>query len=183
MDESAAVKRAVGERLSEAIAAAADAILHSLQRGGTLFLCGNGGSAADSQHLAAELTGRFMIERPAYRAIALTTDTSALTAIGNDYGYERVFERQISGLGRAGDALVLITTSGNSQNLLLAADRARELGIITIGFLGKGGGALAGRVDIPLVVPSENGMHVQEAHIAIGHAVCLLVERGLTPQG
>ncbi|MFN8533268.1 MAG: SIS domain-containing protein [Dehalococcoidia bacterium] len=176
---SADVKRWAAENLADDIARAADASIRALREGRTLLFAGNGGSAADAQHLAAEFVGRFIDDRPALRAIALTVDTSALTAIGNDYGYDQVFRRQVEALGQDGDVLFLITTSGNSRNLLCAAEEARRRNITTVGLLGRDGGKLAPMVDIPIVVRSEQGRRVQECHIAIGHAVCLAVEAAL----
>jgi D-sedoheptulose 7-phosphate isomerase len=150
-----------------------------LQGAGKLMLCGNGGSAADSQHLAAELTGRLVNDRRPLAGLALSTDSSALTCIGNDYGFDAVFERQVRGLGRPGDALVLISTSGNSANLLRAADAAHELGIVRIGLLGRDGGALLARCDDALVIPSRTTARIQEAHIFVGHCWCALIEQAL----
>jgi D-sedoheptulose 7-phosphate isomerase len=158
------------ERIGARLAAA-------LQGGGKLMLCGNGGSAADSQHLAAELTGRLVDDRRPLAGLALSTDSSALTCIGNDYGFDAVFERQVRALGRAGDALILISTSGNSTNLLRAADAARELGVLTIGLLGRDGGKLLPKCDDALVIPSRTTARIQEAHIFIGHNWCAQIER------
>ena len=152
---------------------AADAV-RVLQGGGRLFFCGNGGSAADAQHLAAELDGRFVDDRRALRAIALTTDTSALTCIGNDFGFDHIFARQLEGMASAGDLVFLITTSGNSRNLMLAAEAARSLGVRSVGLLGKGGGQLGGLVDDAIVVPGNETARIQEAHIFLGHALCAL---------
>jgi D-sedoheptulose 7-phosphate isomerase len=151
----------------------------TLREGGKLMLCGNGGSASDSQHIAAELVGRFQGERRALAAIALSTDTSALTAIANDYGYADVFARQVEGLGRAGDCLIAISTSGGSPNVLRAVQRAHAIGIKTIGLAGKDGGALREACDIVIVVPSSVTARIQEAHILIGHTLCGLIEREL----
>ena len=140
------------------------------------MFCGNGGSAADAQHWAAEIVGRFQKERPGMAALALTTDTSILTAIGNDYGYERIFARQVEGLGREGDVLVGISTSGNSGNVLAAIEMARTKGIRVIGFTAKGGGKMAGLCDVLLDVPSENTARTQEIHEIMGHIICELVE-------
>ncbi|NQU12892.1 MAG: D-sedoheptulose 7-phosphate isomerase [Desulfobacteraceae bacterium] len=141
-----------------------------------LLLCGNGGSAADAQHLAAEFVNRFTLERPPLPAIALTTDTSVITSIGNDYSFEQIFSKQIKALGMEGDVLLTITTSGNSRNLLLAARDAKRQGIYTVGLLGKDGGELAGLVDMALVVKAENTARVQESHILAGHILCHLVD-------
>lgn len=158
---------------------AVDATSAALQRGGKILFCGNGGSAADAQHLAAELVGRFVKDRPALKALALTTDSSALTCIGNDFGYDYVFSRQIEGVSSAGDVLILISTSGNSQNLLLAAQTAKKAGVTTVGFLGRDGGKLAPLVDISIVVPDTETARIQEAHIFLGHTFCALLERAL----
>lgn len=150
-----------------------------LRAGGKVMLCGNGGSAADSQHIAAELTGRFVHERPPLAGLALSTDTSALTCIGNDYGFDAVFERQVLALGRAGDCLILISSSGNSANQLRAAETARRQGILTIGLLGRDGGKLLPLCDHAVVIPSQVTARIQEAHIFIGHCWCGLVEQAL----
>lgn len=144
-----------------------------------VMLCGNCGSAADSQHIAAEFVGRFVKDRPALPALALSTDTSALTCIGNDYGFEEVFRRQVEALGAAGDVLVAISTSRNSENVLRAVEAARDARIHTIGLLGRDGGRLAAMVDVALIVPSDTTARIQESHIFIGHALCSLVEANL----
>ena len=154
-------------------------ICRSLQAGGKLMVCGNGGSAADAQHIASELTGRFIHDRRPLAAIALTTDSSALTCIGNDYGFEQVFARQLRGLARSGDCLLAISTSGHSPNVLLAVQAARETGVAVIGLLGRDGGAIAPLCDVAIVVPSQVTARIQEAHILIGHTLCGLVEAGL----
>lgn len=154
-----------------------------LRAGGKLLFCGNGGSAADSQHLAAEFTGRFQADRRPLAALALTTDSSVLTCIGNDYDFGEVFARQVAGVGRAPDALVGISTSGMSANVVRAMETARELGIATVGLLGRGGGRLAPLCDVPIVVPSQATARIQEAHIFIGHALCALVEQRLRAAG
>jgi D-sedoheptulose 7-phosphate isomerase len=141
-----------------------------------VLLCGNGGSAADAQHLAAELVSRFRIERRALPAIALTTDTSILTAISNDYDYERVFSRQVEALGRPGDILIGISTSGNSRNVRAAMLAARSCEMACLGLLGSGGGAILSACDLAIVVPSSDTPRIQEVHIAIGHVLCDLVE-------
>jgi D-sedoheptulose 7-phosphate isomerase len=161
--------------------AAAARMADCLRAGGKLMFCGNGGSAADSQHLAAEFTGRFLNDRPPLAALALSTDSSALTCIANDYAFDQVFERQLRALGRRGDVLVAISTSGHSANVLRAVRAARELGIATIGLLGRDGGALAGLCDIAVVVPSQTTARIQEAHIFIGHVWCAMVEAAALP--
>jgi D-sedoheptulose 7-phosphate isomerase len=169
--ESAETLGDVADTLVGPIARLADLVVETLGSGGKLLLCGNGGSAADAQHLAAEYVVRFRRTRRSLPAIALTTDTSVLTAGGNDLGFEHVFARQVEALGAPGDLLILHSTSGNSPNLLAAADVARSLGIRTAALLGAGGGALRDRVDLAIVVPTEGTARAQEAHIAIGHAV------------
>ena len=162
--------------LDAAISQAIDACVQSLQKGGKLMLCGNGGSAADSQHLAAEFTGRFIKDRPPIAAVALSTDTSALTCIGNDYSFNDIFSRQVQALGKAGDCLIAISTSGNSGNVLAAVAAAQSLGISTIGLLGRDGGKLKAQCDVAIVVPSQVTARIQEAHILIGHSLCGAVE-------
>jgi len=157
----------------------AQAIEKSLRAGGKLMIAGNGGSAADAQHLAAEFLSRFLSERRPLPAIALTTDTSVLTAIGNDYGYEHVFERQIRGLGRAGDVFFAISTSGRSPNVLRALRAAREAGLITIGFSGTEGGEMRGLCQHFLAAPSHETAIIQQIHMVAGHAICALVERAM----
>lgn len=162
--------------LDDSISRAIDACVQSLQKGGKLMLCGNGGSAADSQHLAAEFTGRFIKDRPPIAAVALSTDTSALTCIGNDYSFNDIFSRQVQALGKAGDCLIAISTSGNSGNVLAAVAAAKSLGISTIGLLGRDGGKLKAQCDVSIVVPSQVTARIQEAHILIGHSLCGAVE-------
>ena len=161
------------------IEACAQKLVAVLTGGGRVFICGNGGSAADSQHFAAELSGRFEIERRGYPAIALTTDTSALTAIGNDYGFDSIFARQLEAHAQAGDLLIAISTSGNSANVLRAVESARKNGIFSIGLLGRDGGALADVVDKALIIDAEKTTRIQEAHIFILHVLCELFEARL----
>jgi D-sedoheptulose 7-phosphate isomerase len=167
------------EDLAPAVEAATTLIVAALMGGRKLMFCGNGGSAADSQHLASEFTGRFIKDRQPLAAVALTTDSSALTCIANDYSFEEVFSRQLLGLGREGDCLIAISTSGNSRNVIRAAEAARAGGIHTIGLLGRDGGALRACCDVPIVVPSTSTARIQEAHSFIGHTLCALVEQGL----
>ena len=162
--------------------AAAQACIGALATGGRVMFCGNGGSAADAQHLAAELVGRFQHDRPAIGAIALTTDSSILTAIGNDFGFERIFARQVQALGRAGDVLVAISSSGRSANLLAAMQCARASGITNIGLTGGDGGGMAALCDIELRIPAAATALVQQAHITLGHVLCGLIEDGLHPR-
>ena len=176
---SAEVKRQTADRCSEAAMEAAHMITASLQAGGKLMLCGNGGSAGDSQHLAAEFVATLDHRRPrgGLAALALTTDTSFLTAYANDFGYEGVFSRQVETLGKAGDVLIAISTGGNSANVVAACITARQAGINTIAMTGETGGKLADHADILLAVPSNVTMHIQESHIALGHVITLAVER------
>ncbi len=164
---------------AEPINSAGKIIAHSLRKGGALFWCGNGGSAADSQHLAAEFVGRFKKDRKALRSIALTTDTSVLTCVANDYSYDDVFSRQLEALARPGDVLVAISTSGNSENVLRALRAARDLEVKTIAFLGKDGGEAASLADLKITVPCASTARIQEAHILIGHVLCDLIEQEL----
>ncbi len=161
---------------SEIIENIAKLWIKTIEQGGKVIFCGNGGSAADSQHLAAELMGRYKFDRDPMPAISLTTDTSALTAIGNDYGYEKVFSRPLRGIGNKGDVLVGISTSGNSKNILDAFAIAKEKGISTVAFTGNGGGKMKELADITLNVPSNITNNIQEMHIACGHMICGLVE-------
>jgi len=174
--------RALFERLdalAPEVQRAAGCIADALRGGGKAMFCGNGGSAADSQHLASEFTGRFVEDRRPLAALALSTDSSALTCIANDYAFDQVFERQLRALGRRGDVLVAISTSGNSANVMRAARAARELGIPVVGLLGRDGGTLKALSDVAIVVPSRSTARIQEAHIFIGHTLCALVEASL----
>ncbi|MEW6729578.1 MAG: D-sedoheptulose 7-phosphate isomerase [Pseudomonadota bacterium] len=155
----------------------------ALRRGSRIFLCGNGGSAADAQHIAAELVGRFAHARRGLPAIALTTDTSALTSIGNDFGFDHVFARQVEALAREGDILIGISTSGNSRNVIEAVKVAREMGVTTIGLLGGSGGALKDLVDHVLIVPSHDTPRIQECHILIGHIWCAMIDEAFREDG
>lgn len=179
--ESAAVKSQLAAEQADALVEAARIMADAFTNEHKVLLCGNGGSAGDAQHLAAELIVRLRPEniRRALPAIALTTDTSALTACANDYDFERVFSRQVEALGQEGDVLVTISTSGNSANVIKAAEMARERGLKIIAFTGKTGGRLKGVVDLAIRVPSDDVMRVQEAHIAVGHVVCHLVDKML----
>jgi D-sedoheptulose 7-phosphate isomerase len=149
----------------------------AMQNGHKLLVCGNGGSAADTQHDVAELVVRLTVDRPALRAIALTTDSSIFTAVGNDYGFEHIFSRQVEALGQPGDVLLAISTSGNSPNCLRALERARSLGLTTIAFTGNGGGKAAPLADINVIVPATVTMNIQESQLALEHIFCMLVER------
>lgn len=165
--------------IAPSVEAAAGLWIDALRRGGKVMFCGNGGSAADAQHLAAELSGRYEMDRPGMAGLALTTDSSALTAIANDFGYETVFARQVEALGRRGDALYAISTSGGSPNVVRAAQKAKSMGISVIAVTGASGGALAELADVALRVPASKANHVQEMHIAVGHMLCGLAERAL----
>ncbi|MDZ7779301.1 MAG: SIS domain-containing protein [Gemmatimonadota bacterium] len=180
LDAHAELARLVAHELADEIERLAAWSEETLEQGGTLLFCGNGGSAADAQHLAAEYVVRFERERRALAALALTTDTSVLTAGGNDYGFDSVFERQVRGLAKAGDLLVLHSTSGGSENLIRAARAAREKDVRTVGLLAKGGGRLKDEVDLALVIPTDSTARAQEIHLTIGHIVCDLVESAFT---
>ena len=151
----------------------------ALERSNKILICGNGGSAADAQHMAAELVGRFVSDRAALPAIALTTDTSALTAIANDYGYNAVFSRQVSALAREGDVLLAISTSGHSASVLAACETARSMGSAVIGLTGRDRGALVELCDAVVIAPSDETAHIQESHIVVIHLLCALIEQGL----
>ncbi len=182
LDELGAVASRVASDLADDISALATAVLDTIDGGGKVMFCGNGGSAADAQHLATEYVIRFARERRALPALALTTDSSLLTAGANDYGYATVFARQVEALGREGDLLVLHSTSGESENLLAAAEQAGRSGIRTAALLAKGGGRLASRVDLALVVPTDSTARAQEMHLAIGHVVCEIVDRAVASE-
>ncbi|NLD69375.1 MAG: phosphoheptose isomerase [Limnobacter sp.] len=174
-EDSARLKREAADLLAEPIARAVELITTAFASDHKLLVCGNGGSAADAQHLAAELIGRFERERPELAAIALTTDTSILTAVGNDYAFDQVFARQVRGLGRDGDVLVAISTSGNSPNVVAAAQAARERGLSLVAMTGRGGGRLAemiGDGDVHLCVPHDRTARIQEVHLLILHCLC-----------
>ena len=159
------------QNLQEDILKASLAVTQAIRNQNTIFLCGNGGSAADCQHIAAEFTGRYKKERTPLGAIALTTDTSALTAIGNDYGFDNVFSRQLRAVAKKDDVLIAISTSGNSKNIIEAVLEAKEMGLTTIGLLGKDGGRVKDLVDICIVIPSNDTARIQEMHILIGHII------------
>jgi D-sedoheptulose 7-phosphate isomerase len=178
LNESSETKLKIKDQLADDLIKAVDILVAAYKDGNKLLLCGNGGSAADCQHIATELMIRLShnIQRPALPAIALTTDTSNLTAGGNDIGFENVFARSVEGLGIIGDVLLAISTSGNSQNIIKAVETAHSKGIKVIGFLGGSGGKLKSLVDLPIVIPSSNTQRVQEGHITIAHIICELVE-------
>jgi D-sedoheptulose 7-phosphate isomerase len=164
------------DTLQTDIQTACEMAIKTIRNGNKIILFGNGGSAADAQHIAAEFTGRYKTERKALPAIALTTDTSALTAIGNDYGYEKVFERQLEALAKEGDLLIGISSTGNSENVIRAFNLGSELGCKSIGLSGKGGGKFNGQCDINIIIPSENTPRIQEMHILIGHTICQVID-------
>lgn len=180
LEESAVVLGRAAEACSDAVARSAEILVDAFRNGGKLLLCGNGGSAADCQHMATELVSRFSpeLDRPPIAALALTTDTSFLTAFANDCGYEGVFARQVRAHGRAGDVLLAISTSGNSPNILAAARVAKELGLTVIALTGPAG-VLASLADVAIAVPSRDTQHIQETHLAIEHVICGVVERAL----
>lgn len=181
IEESITLKEKVKLELSEKILRVVEILVDCLKKGGKILLCGNGGSAADAQHLAAELIVRLRANSRNFPlpAIALNTDTSILTACANDFGFDNIFSRQIQALGKKGDCLLAISTSGNSKNVIQAVKKAKKMKLKVIGFLGKDGGILAGLVDYPLIIPSHNIPRIQEVHITIGHIILELVEKGL----
>lgn len=178
--ESVSVKQVSSKALKSKILSAVDTLYETLQSGHKILIFGNGGSAADAQHLAAEFVVRLKMERRGYPAIALTTDSSILTACGNDYGFDRIFERQVEALGAPGDAVIAISTSGNSKNVLLGINEAKKNDMTVIGFTGSGGGKMAKVCDTLIDVRSGNTMRIQETHITFFHIICDLVERKLT---
>jgi D-sedoheptulose 7-phosphate isomerase len=181
LKESADTKISMIDACRENILKASDIVRNSFSKGGKLMLCGNGGSAADCQHIATEFVIRLShdIKRPAFPAVALTTDTSNLTAGGNDIGFENVFSRSIEGLGKEGDVLIAISTSGNSKNVINAVRKSKGMKITTIGFLGSNGGLLKDITDVNIIIPSSNVQRIQEGHITAGHIICEIVEREL----
>jgi D-sedoheptulose 7-phosphate isomerase len=184
--QEAIARAAADSAFVAATVAIADRIVTALRAGGKLLIAGNGGSAADAQHIAAEFVGRFVNDRAPLPAIALTTDTSALTAIGNDYGFDQVFARQVRALGRRGDVFLAISTSGRSANVLAALQAARELGLVNVGFTGQAQTAMHGHCDVVLAAPAEETALIQQLHITAAHAICQLVEHalfGVTPRG
>jgi len=179
LKESANIKRMIAQNLSDVIANAAKIVIDAYKGSGKVLLIGNGGSAADAQHIAAELVGRFKLERIGLPAIALSTNTSILTALSNDYEYDTVFSRQLKALANDNDVLIAITTSGTSPNILKAVEVARSKSVKVIGLTGRNGGKLKDMADLTIIVPSNNTPRIQEAHITIGHIICDLVEREL----
>jgi D-sedoheptulose 7-phosphate isomerase len=172
----------VGNKLAPHVAECAQLLIDTLQSGQKLLIMGNGGSAADAQHFAAEMVGRFLLERKALPAIALTTDTSILTAVGNDYGFDDIFKRQVEALARPDDVLIGISTSGNSNNIKRAFAAGKSIGAKTVGLLGRDGGEIASMADLDLTVPSLETPRIQEAHLVMIHILCDLVEKGLFGQ-
>lgn len=170
------VIRRVIEALPDEVEKAGSLCVDALKNGKKILLFGNGGSAGDAQHIAAELTGRYKCERRGLPGIALTTDTSALTAIGNDYGYDHVFARQVEALAQEGDVLIAISTSGNSKNVINALEVGRQIGCVTIGMSGRTGGIMHSVCDVNIVVPSDNTPRIQEMHILIGHTICQIID-------
>lgn len=179
LEEGAQLRRIVARDCGNEIVEAAFLISQCLQGGGKLLFFGNGGSAADAQHLAAEFVGRFVRERDGLAALALTTDSSILTAVGNDYGFEQIFARQVEALARPGDVAVAISTSGNSPNIVQAVRAAKKAKVKTIGLSGRDGGVLAKEADLVITIASSNTARIQECHIAVGHLLCELTDEGL----
>lgn len=165
------------DELGKEIESAGELIVRTLKAGNKILLFGNGGSAGDAQHIAAELTGRYKTERQGLPAIALTTDTSALTAIGNDYGFDRIFDRQVEAIGKEGDLLIGISTSGNSPNVVNALAYGKNSGMKSIGLMGKSGGEMKSLCEISIIIPSEDTARIQEMHILIGHILCGIVDQ------
>jgi len=179
LKESISVKKTIIRNLTEDISLAIEKILLCLKDNKKIIIFGNGGSAADSQHIAAELIGKFRKDRKPLPAIALTTDTSILTSVGNDYGFENIFSRQIEGLAKKGDILIGISTSGHSLNVIEAFQKGREIGCFSIALLGKDGGKIKNKCDLPIIIPSFDTPRIQEAHITIGHIICEAIEKEL----
>jgi len=179
LDEFQAHKKVIEatiEKLIPIVEEVAKIAINTLKNGNKILLCGNGGSAADAQHIAAELSGRYKKERKGLAGLALTTDTSVLTAVGNDYGYDRVFDRQVEALANKGDLLIGISTSGNSQNVINAFKVAKEIGCVTVGLSGRDGGNFNGVCDLNIIVPSDDTPRIQEMHILIGHTICQIID-------
>ena len=180
LEHLATLAQRVAQEHGDTIATIAARYADALRGGGTLYFAGNGGSAADAQHLATEYVVRYQTTRPALRAVALTTDTSLLTACANDMGFDEIFARQVEALAKPGDVLVLHSTSGESPNVLRAAQSARARGVTVVAFLGRGGGQLKDLADLSLVVPSDDTARIQEIHLAVEHLICEMVEESLT---
>jgi D-sedoheptulose 7-phosphate isomerase len=185
IDESARTKQRLlqDDEMLAVLDDIATVIVKCLRNGGTVFFCGNGGSATDAEHLSAELLGRFQYDRPSMSSHCLVSNTAAMTAIGNDYSYDLTFARPLSGLGRRGDVLVGLSTSGNSANVTAAVQQAAEMGIISVAFTGQSGGKLASMADYTFRAPSQETARVQECHMAVGHTLCEIVETAIHPRG
>jgi len=185
IEENIGVKKSIlnDTHLIDTIERAATVVVTAIKNGNKVIFCGNGGSAADSQHLAAELIGKFYFNRRSLPAVSLTVNTSIITAIGNDFGFDKVFARQLEGIGKAGDVLIGLSTSGNSENVVEAFRLAKELGISTIAFTGESGGILRDLADILINVPSNDTPRIQEVHIMVGHIICELVEKEFVVNG
>jgi len=185
IEENISAKKSIlnDAHLIDTIERAATVVVNAIKNGNKIIFCGNGGSAADSQHLAAELIGKFYFNRRSLPAVSLTVNTSIITAIGNDFGFDKIFARQLEGIGKAGDVLIGLSTSGNSENVVEAFRLAKELGISTIAFTGEGGGILRNLADILINVPSSDTPRIQEAHIMVGHIICELVEKEFVVNG
>jgi D-sedoheptulose 7-phosphate isomerase len=183
LQETTQLFESIRNEMNDLIRQGAEMMIDTLRRGNKILICGNGGSAADAQHFAAELVGRLQRDRGALPAIALTTDTSILTAVANDYGYDKVFRRQVEAWGQRGDLLLAISTSGNSPNVLAAIAAAREQGLRILSLAGRGGGEMAALSDLALVMPARTSQHIQEGHIAIIHIWCALIEDTLFAHG
>lgn len=179
LKESGKLKEELADKYSNKIEECVNLILNSLKNNKKILLIGNGGSATQASHIAAEFTGRYKLERKALPVIALTTDLAAITSIGNDYGFDRIFERQLEALGQEGDVLIALSTSGNSKNIIKAVEKAKEMNIKVIGLLGKDGGKQKNTSDVEIIAPSENTPRIQEAHLSILHIICELVEKEL----
>ena len=182
--EAAAAKARASEDDAQlaVLAAVADAMVGCVRDGGTIFFCGNGGSSTDAEHLSAELLGHFYYDRPSIPSHALASNTAAMTAIGNDYGYEHTFSRQVAALARKGDVLVAMSTSGNSRNVVAAVEVAAGMGVTTVAFTGADGGVLAGRADYAFRAPTTDTPRVQECHMTVGHTLCEIIEAELHPR-
>lgn len=179
LNESSALSKEIAEKYAKKIEECVKLVVSCMKNGNKLLLIGNGGSSTQASHIAAEFTGRYKMERKALSAIALTTDMAAITAIGNDYGFEKIFERQLEALGNKGDVLIALSTSGNSQNIINAVQKAKKMNMKAIGLLGKNGGRQVNTSDIEIIIPSDNTPRIQEAHLTILHIICELAEKEL----
>jgi len=179
LNESSSVKNKLADEYSDKIKECVNIIVSALKKNNKILLAGNGGSATQASHIAAEFTGRYRLERKALPAIALTTDLATITAISNDYGFDKIFDRQIEAIGKGNDVLIVISTSGNSQNIINVVETAKKMNIKVIGLLGKGGGKQKNTSNIEIIIPSDNTPRIQEAHLTILHIICELVENEL----